>query len=75
MYKKIYNTKKKDNIIYFQQWKLFNELHIYSIESNKWTAINTLETPPPTSAHSATIHGNLMVVFGGVCNGYRYIFL
>lgn len=53
-----------------QQWKLFNELHVYSIESNKWTAINTLETPPPTSAHSATIHNNLMVVFGGVSNGY-----
>lgn len=52
-----------------QQWKLFNELHVYSIESNKWTAINTLETPPPISAHSASIHGNLMVVFGGVCNG------
>jgi len=60
-------------LIYFQQWKLFNELHVYSIKSNKWTAINTLETPPPTSAHSATIHRNLMVVFGGVCNGYRYI--
>ncbi|XP_024884293.1 F-box only protein 42-like [Temnothorax curvispinosus] len=54
-----------------QQWKLFNELHVYSIKSNKWTAINTLETPPPTSAHSATIHRNLMVVFGGVCNGYN----
>jgi len=53
---------------------LFNELHVYCIKSNKWTAINTLETPPPTSAHSATIHRNLMVVFGGVCNGYyRYI--
>ncbi|EFN83938.1 F-box only protein 42 [Harpegnathos saltator] len=52
-----------------QQWRLFNELHIYSIESNKWTAINTLVTPPPTSAHSASIHGNTMVVFGGICDG------
>ncbi|XP_011633756.1 F-box only protein 42, partial [Pogonomyrmex barbatus] len=60
----------KDGIVLPKQWKLFNELHIYSIKSNKWTAINTLETPPPTSAHSATIHRNLMVVFGGVCNGY-----
>ncbi|XP_012061808.1 PREDICTED: F-box only protein 42-like [Atta cephalotes] len=56
--------------MYWEQWKLFNELHVYCIKSNKWTAINTLETPPPTSAHSATIHRNLMVVFGGVCNGY-----
>ncbi|XP_011502538.1 PREDICTED: F-box only protein 42 isoform X2 [Ceratosolen solmsi marchali] len=53
-----------------QQWRLFNELHVYLIESNRWFAINTLETPPPTSAHSASIHGNLMVVFGGVANGY-----
>ncbi|XP_048512597.1 F-box only protein 42 isoform X2 [Athalia rosae] len=53
-----------------QQWKLFNELHVYSIELNRWSAINALESPPPTSAHSASIHGNLMVVFGGVCNGY-----
>lgn len=53
-----------------QQWKLFNELHVYSIESNRWSAVCSLESPPPTSAHSATIHGNLMVVFGGVCNGY-----
>ncbi|XP_014469024.1 PREDICTED: F-box only protein 42 [Dinoponera quadriceps] len=52
-----------------QQWRLFNELHIYSIESNKWTTIDTLLTPPPTSAHSASIHGNKMVVFGGVCDG------
>ncbi|EZA47441.1 F-box only protein [Ooceraea biroi] len=54
-----------------QQWKLFNELHVYSIESNKWTAISTLEAPPPISAHSATIHKNLMIVFGGVNDGYR----
>ncbi|XP_058799183.1 F-box only protein 42-like [Phymastichus coffea] len=53
-----------------QQWKLFNELHVYCIESNRWIAINALETPPPTSAHSASIHDNLMVVFGGVVNGY-----
>ncbi|KAJ8679447.1 hypothetical protein QAD02_015234 [Eretmocerus hayati] len=54
----------------YQQWKSFNELHVYSIESNKWTAINALETPPPTSAHSASIHGNNMIVFGGVANGF-----
>ncbi|XP_076232591.1 F-box protein 42 [Calliopsis andreniformis] len=54
-----------------QQWKLFNELHVYSIDTNKWIAINTLETPPPTSAHSASIHKNCMIVFGGISNGYR----
>ncbi|KAI4502377.1 hypothetical protein M0802_002289 [Mischocyttarus mexicanus] len=54
-----------------QQWKLFNELHVYSIETNKWSAINTLDTPPAMSAHSATIHGNIMVVFGGIHCGLR----
>ncbi|XP_015180748.1 PREDICTED: F-box only protein 42 [Polistes dominula] len=54
-----------------QNWKLFNELHIYSIETNKWIAINTLETPPPMSAHSATIHGNNMIVFGGISGNFR----
>ncbi|XP_012278324.1 F-box only protein 42 [Orussus abietinus] len=53
-----------------QQWRLFNELHVYSIESNRWNAIDAFESPPPTSAHSATIHRNLMVVFGGVSDGY-----
>lgn len=54
-----------------QQWKLFNELHMYSIESNKWIAINTLVSPPPISAHSASIHNNYMIVFGGISNGCR----
>ncbi|XP_054007522.1 F-box only protein 42 [Hylaeus anthracinus] len=49
-----------------QQPKLFNELHVYSIESNKWIAINTLEKPPPAAAHSASIHKNYMIVFGGI---------
>ncbi|OAD60168.1 F-box only protein 42 [Eufriesea mexicana] len=55
----------------YQQLKFYNELHVYSIESNRWIVINTLETPPPTSAHSASIHKNYMIVFGGICNGYR----
>ena len=54
----------------YQQWKLFNELHVYSIESNRWSAINAVDSPPPISAHSASIHQNFMVVFGGVANGY-----
>lgn len=50
----------------YQRRKLYNELHIYSIESNKWIAINTLEAPPPMFGHSATIHENHMVVLGGI---------
>ncbi|CAD6216319.1 GSCOCG00004472001-RA-CDS [Cotesia congregata] len=56
----------------FQRRKLFNELHIYSITNNKWTAIETLNDPPATCAHSATVHGNLMVVFGGISTFLHY---
>ncbi|XP_014230303.1 F-box only protein 42 isoform X1 [Trichogramma pretiosum] len=55
---------------FYQQWKLFNELHLYSLETNQWIAVNSNEMPPPVSAHSASIHGNLMIVFGGITNGH-----
>ncbi|KAK0073487.1 hypothetical protein PV325_009641 [Microctonus aethiopoides] len=50
----------------YQRRKLFDELHIYSTVTNTWTCIEALDAPPATSAHSATVHGNIMVVFGGV---------
>ncbi|KAL0274241.1 UNVERIFIED_CONTAM: hypothetical protein PYX00_006714 [Menopon gallinae] len=46
--------------------RLFNELHIYDITSNTWNIIHSPVTPPPMAGHSATIHGNNMVVFGGL---------
>ncbi|XP_067002520.1 F-box only protein 42 isoform X2 [Anabrus simplex] len=49
-----------------QAWRLFNELHIYSIVSNRWTCINTNPSPPSMAGHSATIQGEVMVVFGGL---------
>ncbi|PSN48109.1 hypothetical protein C0J52_13244 [Blattella germanica] len=49
-----------------QAWRLFNELHVYGIVSNRWTCINTPITPPAMAGHSATIQGKLMVVFGGL---------
>ncbi|KAJ9583375.1 hypothetical protein L9F63_022282 [Diploptera punctata] len=49
-----------------QAWRLFNELHVYGIISNRWTCINTPITPPAMAGHSATIQGDLMVVFGGL---------
>nr|XP_022919106.1 F-box only protein 42-like isoform X2 [Onthophagus taurus] len=49
-----------------QTWHLFNELHTYDIAGNCWTCINTDITPPPTAGHSASIHHNFMVVFGGL---------
>uniref|UniRef100_A0A8D9BCT3 F-box only protein 42 n=1 Tax=Cacopsylla melanoneura TaxID=428564 RepID=A0A8D9BCT3_9HEMI len=49
-----------------QTWRVFNELHIYNINKNNWASISTPTCPPPLAGHSATIHDNVMVVFGGV---------
>ncbi|KAI5737357.1 F-box only protein 42 [Diaphorina citri] len=49
-----------------QTWRVFNELHIYNINKNNWTAVNTPSSPPPLAGHSATLHDHVMVVFGGV---------
>lgn len=46
--------------------RLYNELHIYDISSNKWAAVHSAQSPPPMAGHSATIQGNYMVVFGGL---------
>lgn len=55
----------------YQTKKLFDELHIYCVITNKWTAVETLEGPPPTSGHSASVHGNNMIVFGGVSDYFK----
>lgn len=49
-----------------QSWHLFNELHTYDIPANRWTCVNTVNTPPPTAGHSVSVHGHHMVVFGGL---------
>ncbi|KAG8236337.1 hypothetical protein J437_LFUL010471 [Ladona fulva] len=50
-----------------QAWRLFNELHLYSMESNRWILSCTPSTPPPpTAGHSASVHKDNMVVFGGL---------
>lgn len=42
-------------------------LHLYCIKANKWTLVSSSEVPrPPLAGHSATIHGDFMVVFGGL---------
>lgn len=46
---------------------MFNELHIYDIETMRWSCIMSPTFAPPSMAgHSATIHGDTMVVFGGL---------
>ncbi|XP_014256671.1 F-box only protein 42 [Cimex lectularius] len=49
-----------------QPWTIFNELHVYDIVANRWSAITSTVTPPSMAGHTATVHGNNMVVFGGL---------
>uniref|UniRef100_T1JLR5 F-box domain-containing protein n=1 Tax=Strigamia maritima TaxID=126957 RepID=T1JLR5_STRMM len=64
-----------------QAWRLFNQLHIFSPMDNRWTLIpnsvpaTSRSQPPGMAGHSATVHGDLMVVFGGLqrqSNGRPY---
>ena len=50
------------------RWRLFNEHHSYDIVEARWTKIIPVtEVKPPTMAgHSATIHRNQMIVYGGL---------
>lgn len=44
----------------------FSELHVYSPVSNKWSHVISLGTEPEAlGGHSASVAGDLMVVFGG----------
>ncbi|GFY37074.1 f-box only protein 42 [Trichonephila inaurata madagascariensis] len=56
-----------------QVWRVFNQIHIYNTTTNRWTQVTTATTCPPMAGHSATVHGDIMVVFGGVqkqiCDG------
>ncbi|XP_071944372.1 F-box only protein 42-like [Antedon mediterranea] len=45
--------------------RFYNELHVYSMSLNQWTAITTSLTPPPMAGHRATVIKNKMIIFGG----------
>jgi len=52
-----------------QTWKLFNELHFFDVTENRWSQIigeAGASWPPPTAGHSATVHREKLVVFGGL---------
>ena len=49
-----------------QSWKLFSELHIYSIPENRWELVASEERPPAMAGHSASLHAGAMVVYGGL---------
>ena len=48
-----------------QASKFFNQLHIYSPESNRWTQVVTDNCPDGIAGHGATIVDDSMVIFGG----------
>lgn len=49
-----------------QQGILFDELHIYNSTQNTWKQLYFWNPPPATAGHSATLHGDIMVCFGGL---------
>ncbi|XP_071043273.1 F-box only protein 42 isoform X2 [Parasteatoda tepidariorum] len=56
-----------------QVWRMFNQIHVYNTRTNRWTQITSATSCPAMAGHSATVHGDLMVVFGGLqrqtCDG------
>uniref|UniRef100_A0A182FB98 Uncharacterized protein n=1 Tax=Anopheles albimanus TaxID=7167 RepID=A0A182FB98_ANOAL len=66
----------KDTLILFGGWRhastvfhmytLIDDLHVFNIRENRWSFHNDpLNGPPPMTGHSATVHRNKMVMFGG----------
>lgn len=51
---------------YYQNVTMFNEIHFYCVNTNKWALINAINSPPPMAGHSACIKGDEMIVFGGL---------
>lgn len=49
----------------YQPWRLFDELHAYNVIENKWMSMTTLDGPSPRTGHSATVHKDMMILFGG----------
>lgn len=50
----------------YQSCHLFNELHVYDIQNNHWSCIETSIKPPPMAGHSISIIDNNLIVFGGL---------
>lgn len=49
-----------------QAWRIFRHLHVYNCSANRWTQVSTVGGCPSMAGHSATMQGQLMVVFGGL---------
>ncbi|XP_068621269.1 F-box only protein 42 [Battus philenor] len=51
---------------YYQNVTMFNDIHFYCVNTNKWILINASNPPPQMAGHSACIKGDEMIVFGGL---------
>lgn len=51
---------------YYNQLTMFNEIHFYDVQANKWLLMNAINSPPPIAGHSACMKNDEMVVFGGL---------
>ena len=49
-----------------QGWKSFNHIHQYDRHLNLWSFIETSNEGPALSGHSASIVGDMMIIFGGL---------
>lgn len=69
----------KDSLVLYGGWTqstpsplhqvchLFNELNVYRLKTNRWEFPDYSLPPPPSAAgHSATVHRDHMIVFGGI---------
>lgn len=57
----------------FHMCTLIDELHVYNIAENRWTIHNQAFGPPPMTGHSATVHHNQMIMFGGYQNNTEHL--
>jgi N-acetylneuraminic acid mutarotase len=44
---------------------LSNAVHIYAIDDNNWTSVETGNNPEPRYGHTAVVYGSSLFVFGG----------
>lgn len=54
-----------------QDWKLFDDLHSYDIDENKWTLIKPVNKPneptcPSMAGHCASVVQDKMIIYGGL---------
>lgn len=49
-----------------QEWRIFNHIHIFDIESSRWNLIVPKSFSPAMAGHAASVINDEMIVFGGL---------